>query len=184
MLTHRIQKMVWIRWSTGWSVSEYYAPGWFTGPAIAEDLLCEIDSMQNPQSNLSDATTELDDVVIQHHPSPELLWSGDSDSEIKIWARVKFEDFIHRNVWPILGGRGVQRFTYWGHQAGPMQRIICIAWAILCSCVMYLFIHNWIDRDSTSNVWSRSNFGVGAWGVWRSLSSRKKCLAWAISCSV
>ena len=62
-------------------MSEYYAPGWFTGPAIAEDLLCEIDSMQNPQSNLSDATTELDDV---DNPSPELLWSANSDSETEI----------------------------------------------------------------------------------------------------
>jgi len=62
-------------------VSGYYAPDWFTRPAIAEDLFCEIDSMENLQSDLSDATTELDDV---DDPSPELLWSDDSESETEI----------------------------------------------------------------------------------------------------
>ena len=85
--------------------------------------------MENLQSDLSDATTEFDNV---DGPSPELLRSGDSDSETEIWACVKLENFIHTNVWPIFGGWGVQGSTFGGHLAGPMQRIICLARAISC----------------------------------------------------
>jgi len=62
-------------------MSGYCAPDWFTGPAITEDLFCEIDSVENLQSDLSDATTELDDV---DDPSHELLWSNDSDGETDV----------------------------------------------------------------------------------------------------
>ena len=65
----------------GWKYDGYYAPDWFTGPAITEDLFCEIDSVENLQSDLSDATTELDDV---DDPSHELLWSNDSDGETDV----------------------------------------------------------------------------------------------------
>ena len=74
--------------------------------------------MENLQSDLSDATTEFDNV---DGPSPELLRSGDSDSETEIWACVKLENFIHTNVWPIFGGWGVQGSTFWG------------IWQALCS---------------------------------------------------
>jgi len=39
-------------------MSGYSAPDWFTGPSIPEYLLYEIDSMENLQSDLSDASTE------------------------------------------------------------------------------------------------------------------------------
>ena len=89
----------------------------------SQKISCEVDSMENLTSDLSDATIELDDV---DDPCPELFWSDDSHGETEICAHVKPENFIHRNVWPILGAWGVQWFTFWGHQAGPMQRIICV----------------------------------------------------------
>ena len=112
MLTHHIQEMVWIVWSMGWSVSGYYAPDWFTGPAIA-DLFCEIDSMENLQSDLSDATTELNDV---DDPSPELLWSDDSDSETEIWGRQTRRFYSYEcmaNFWRL----GCPEVHILGHQA-------------------------------------------------------------------
>ena len=41
----------------GWKYkSRYCAPGWFTGPAIPAYLFCEVDSMENLQNGLLDAT--------------------------------------------------------------------------------------------------------------------------------
>ena len=90
----------------------YYAPDWFMGPAIPEDLFCEIDSTQNLQSDLSDATTEFDDV---DDPSHELLWSDDNSVKQRSEYVSKFKiSFIRMD--------NITQF--WGLQclAGPISR--------------------------------------------------------------